>query len=50
MRTLFYLIILLFSLCACNPTYEVLHHAKGFYVDSCEVNYRSTNVKPSVLY
>lgn len=50
MSKLFYLLLLFTCLCACNSTYEVLHHAKGYYVDSCEVNYRSTNVKPSVLY
>lgn len=48
-KLLFFFIMLTF-LCCCNSSYEVLHHAKGYYVDSCQVNYRSTNFKPSVLY
>lgn len=50
MNKFLYFLLALTCLCACNASYEVLHHAKGYYVDSCEVNYRSTNVKPSVLY
>lgn len=47
MNKIFSFLFLFTCLCACNSSYEVIHHAKGYYVDSAEVNYRSTNFKPS---